>query len=261
MISRRASFLSIIILGSLFVALPLFGAEGEYQPVPFRLYSIFQYEPSASIQKAMRDEVNAIMEPLGWKFEWDSLDEASGQLSMQLVVVHFKGMCGANDLTEFGPYQFVLGRTEISHREILSFADIYCDAIRAYLATDLLAKEPEDRNAAFGRAVGRVVAHELYHILGNTTHHASKGLGKACYKPQELLADGFRFETKEVVKLRAEAGRALGRWKGSGGLNLSSTAKALSPDRTRSPNPGEKQPAGDSRVEVESTSDIGSPPQ
>ena len=199
----------VVLLALVLAILPLAGAEPDSQGVPFRLYTVFQIEPAASIQQSMQDEVDAIMSPLGWKFQWKSLYADTGLTSIKQATLFFKGACGTGDLTEFPAYPFVLGRTEMTERNIKPFADIYCDAIRAYLARDLRARSPEDRGAAFGRAVGRVVAHELYHIFANTRHHASRGLGKAVCKPQELLADDFEFEKNEAVQLRLEALRAL----------------------------------------------------
>jgi len=189
----------------LLAALPMLGADAHYLSVPFRLYTVFQHEPPAAIQDSIRHEVDAIMSPLGWTFKWSSTDNDPNPDCIILVVVHFKGECGIEDLTEFASYPFVLGRTEVSGQGIGPFVDIYCDAVRAHLAGDLRGWNPKERSAAFGRAVGRVVAHELYHVLAQTQHHASKGLGKAAYTPRELLSDNFRFEKNEVSKLRAQA--------------------------------------------------------
>ncbi len=54
-----------------------------------------------------------------------------------------------------------------------------------------------EREGAYGRALGRVLAHELYHIFGNTTHHASEGVAKESYTVQDLLTEEFQFEAKE----------------------------------------------------------------
>jgi len=199
----------VVLLALVLAILPLAGAEPDLRSVSFRLYTVFQDEPSALIQHSMQDEVDAIMSPLGWNFEWKSLYTDTGLTSIRQATLFFRGACSTDDLTEFPPYPFVLGRTEMTGRNIKPFADIYCDAIRAYLATQLRTRAPEDRAPTFGRAVGRIVAHELYHIFANTPHHASRGLGKADCKPQELLADGFQFEKNEAVHLRVQALRAL----------------------------------------------------
>jgi hypothetical protein len=54
----------------------------------------------------------------------------------------------------------------------------------------------------FGRALGRVLAHELYHIFANTTRHGSDGVGREYYNVEDLLAAGFQFETRELLALK-----------------------------------------------------------
>jgi hypothetical protein len=46
------------------------------------------------------------------------------------------------------------------------------------------------RQQALGLALGRVVAHELYHILGNTAAHAGEGLAKASEILRDLVSSG-----------------------------------------------------------------------
>ena len=100
-----------------------------------------------------------------------------------------------------------LGWTHVSDGTILPFSDIECDRIRGFIQKDLLAVRPEEREDAYGRAVARVVAHELYHIFANTSHHGSCGVGKSAYTVQELLSDDFQFEAKESMALRNSKAR------------------------------------------------------
>ena len=95
-----------------------------------------------------------------------------------------------------------LGWTHVSDGAILPFSDVDCDRVRVFLQKHLLSVRPADRQTAFGRALGRVVAHELYHIFANTTHHGSDGVGKPAYTVQDLLSDEFRFEEREGEALR-----------------------------------------------------------
>jgi hypothetical protein len=71
-----------------------------------------------------------------------------------------------------------------------------------FIQKQLLYLRSADRETAYGRALGRVVAHELYHIFANTLHHGSDGVGKSAYTVQELLNDEFRFEDREGDALR-----------------------------------------------------------
>ena len=99
---------------------------------------------------------------------------------------------------------------------ILPFSDVDCDRIRIFVQRDLLLLKAEEREEAFGRAVGRVLAHELYHIFAHTAHHGSDGVGKAAYTVQELLCDEFQFEEHEALALRSANGRTLTAEKATG---------------------------------------------
>jgi mono/diheme cytochrome c family protein len=96
-----------------------------------------------------------------------------------------------------------LGQTHIAEGVIIPFSDIYCDAIRAMLASGLIPLEPKDRDLVFGRAVGRVLAHELYHVFAKTKRHGSRGLAERAYSAEDLIAEEFRFDNGQVRKLRS----------------------------------------------------------
>jgi hypothetical protein len=91
----------------------------------------------------------------------------------------------------------------MSDGEILPFSDVNCDGIRLFMQRDLLRLPEAERPAAYGRAIARVLAHELYHIFAKTTHHASWGLAKPAYSVRDLLSNKFAFEKKECDLLRA----------------------------------------------------------
>lgn len=203
------TFLAVFI-----TCLPLCCANAELHLVPFRIYTWYDRAVPPSVQSSIHDELTRIMSPLGWDFEWDSLYRDTGLESIRQATVHFRGNCNTDDLTEYAPYPFTLGRTQKWSGHIGLFADIFCDAIRAHLARELVAMKAEDRNAAFGRAVGRVIAHELYHIFGDTQHHSSKGLMKERFSPRELSSEEqLSFQPKEIEKLRGLAVRYIAQWK------------------------------------------------
>jgi hypothetical protein len=46
------------------------------------------------------------------------------------------------------------------------------------------------------------MAHELYHIFANTTHHGAEGVGREAYSVQDLLTSDFHFEARESKALK-----------------------------------------------------------
>jgi hypothetical protein len=160
---------------------------------------------------ALQDEVESIMGPLGRHFAWRMLAGVKGnEVSVELAVLTFKGRCDSASLSLKEGHPGALGWTHVSDGAILPFSDIECDRIRLFVQKELLYVRPAQREAAFGRALGRVVAHELYHIFANTNHHGSDGVAKAAYSVQELLSDEFQFEEREGNALRTTADKVHG---------------------------------------------------
>ena len=96
-----------------------------------------------------------------------------------------------------------LGWTHMSDGEILPFSDINCDGVRLFLQRDLLRVPEQNRPVAYGRALARVLAHELYHIFAKTAKHGGWGVAKPAYTVQELLSNKFQFDRKQCDQLRA----------------------------------------------------------
>jgi hypothetical protein len=187
-------------------ALPVW-AGGRETPLPVALYTHFQHLPDSGVVEAIQNEVHAIMAPMGQELEWRSLDEATGsEVASQLAVIKFVGRCSVEGRSS-EPVKGALGWTHISDGVILPFTDIDCDGIRNFLETALMGINPRERAEAYGHAVGRVLAHELYHIFANTTHHGSSGVAKSVYTVRDLLSRDFLFQERESDALRSNQPR------------------------------------------------------
>lgn len=191
-------------------ALPGFSENRQTAVAPVALYTHFEQEPPAGVVEALHDELESIMEPMGMTFEWRSLDGVRGnELSVELAVLTFKGRC---DLSGLNPHNVsnpgALGWTHVSDGAILPFSDVDCDRIRTFVQKELLSVRAADREESYGRAIGRVVAHELYHVFANTAKHGSCGVGKSAYTVQELLSDDFQFQERESLALRTSKAHA-----------------------------------------------------
>lgn len=194
--------MKLLSVGLLLAALPAFGGQQVAALAPVALYTQFQQEPSAAVLDAIHQELSSIMAPMGFHFHWHSLNAALGnEVVLECAVVSFKGQCEVANLMKRAPHPGPLGWTHISEGIILPFSGIDCDGIRTFLQAGLLGARAKKRETIFGRAIGRVLAHELYHIFANTQHHGAGGVGKASYSVQDLLDDDFRFDEKESTAL------------------------------------------------------------
>src|SRR6266542_4126825 len=72
-------------------------ASGETRWAPssaITLYTSFQHGPPPAVLSALQDEVEAIMAPIGLRFEWRSLAGVRGhEVSTELAVITFQGRC------------------------------------------------------------------------------------------------------------------------------------------------------------------------
>jgi hypothetical protein len=170
----------------------------------------FAAEPAGNTIAAMQREVGSIMAPSGLIFSWRELNSTSGSQEnnfVDLIVVHFKGLCNAQYLpiSELGPAvdtDSVLASTQVSHGQVLHFTDVNCTEVRNYLAAETARVKKEKRDEVYGRALGRIVAHEMYHIFASTEKHSTDGVARAYFSRRNLIQPVFGFEPKESDELR-----------------------------------------------------------
>ena len=140
----------------------------------------FDAAPSDRSVDIMKHEAEKIMESSGYRLDWRALKENQGREAFaHVVVVKFHGKCRLEyPATEGDAGESVtMASTLVQDRHVLPFSDVQCDEVRKVLAYGT----PPDRQKALGLALGRVVAHELYHLLVDKTKHATAGLTKATH--------------------------------------------------------------------------------
>jgi hypothetical protein len=147
-------------------------------------------QPAAPI-RYMRAEVEAIMHRAGYEVAWRTANESID--APFLAVVDFSGTCApgpASPIQEFTS----LASTTITDGHLLPFSRIDCAALTHAVGGV--------GDAMYGQAMARVLAHELYHVLAQTTRHGRDGIAKACFRTSDLLAARFEFEEDIRVQLR-----------------------------------------------------------
>src|SRR5665213_1551674 len=167
----------------LLIAALLPGARGANRGVPgIGVFFDFSAEPDSNTLAAMQREVAAIMAPTGLLFSWRdlNLDQEKGTFA-DVVVIHFRGQCNAQyqPVSESGPpvrTDSVLASTQTSHGHVLHFTDVNCTEVRNYLASETARMKKGERDELYGRALGRIVAHEMYHIFASTEKHGAEGV-------------------------------------------------------------------------------------
>jgi len=159
---------------------------------------------SAPAIKAMQSEVEQILKSSGVSLEWRSRDEAADATFNDLVVMTFKGSCVFNPMPivydELGPYAI----TRTTGGEVQPFGEVDCDHVVSSLHSAMTGGDFAKADQLLGRALGRVVAHELVHMLTKSKQHGREGVEKAALSARQLIAESLPLSTFDVDRLQQE---------------------------------------------------------
>jgi hypothetical protein len=192
----------ITLLAVLACSLPAYAAD-------IGIFVQFENEPSPLSMREMKKEVAKLVKPTGLKLDWRlAADNRGTETFDQLLVLRFKGECQGENVPMFQPEDqlgtVALGTTEVSNGRILPYSEVQCDQIRKSV-TRLAWTQ---RQFAMGRALGRVVAHELYHVVTASAAHAASGLAKPVVSWDELTAGRFGFRPADLRDLQEKAAQS-----------------------------------------------------
>jgi hypothetical protein len=205
----------IVCLSSIVSPLLAEGGNFENTPAPIGIYISFDGPHSDRAVAAMQREVEGLTKASGFRLQWRSLENRSSEDKFSdLMVIKLRGSCNMQGIqllfSELGPDAdsgAALGSTKTSDGQVLPFSELYCDRIRRSIAPLSIGASPEDRESLLGRAMGRVLAHELFHVFANTDKHGHEGVAKTAYSRKDLVADGFTFDAKDAKRMERTATR------------------------------------------------------
>jgi len=149
----------------------------------------------------MKLELGRLMSTAGYRIAWaESRDPERPSTESPLVVVRFQGACAiaAVPSAKAG----ALASTAVSGGQIIPFSSLDCTSLTRVLSAPLASEPGARRDFLYGRAMARLLAHELYHVLLKTTDHSHEGLARPTFTAADLLAERFEFEQTTLVKLR-----------------------------------------------------------
>lgn len=163
--------------------------KGTYSPVAFR---------------EMRREAAQIIQASGVRLDWRMRSEATNATFNDLVVMTFQGACSFDPAPplydELGP----LAVTRTSNGEVQPFGEVNCDRVVNSVRSAMFGGDYGRADLLVGRALGRVVAHELVHMLTKSGQHAHEGVQKAALSGRQLIAASLPLDAMDVDRLMQE---------------------------------------------------------
>jgi len=162
----------------------------------------FEQDCPPDVTKSLRAEVQRVMNSADLRIRWVPCEQSSGQVFQRLVVVRFRGRCEIPHVGRSNSSSRILGSAEVSDGAILPYVTVYCSRVVRALPIETDRQAFTARLRALGRALGRVVAHELYHIFGQTRKHGRWGLAQRTLTGSELTEPGAWFEKPDLESIR-----------------------------------------------------------
>ena len=157
----------------------------------------------------MKREVDALMEGAGYSVSWRSPgDFGHDEGDAAVIVSEFQGICEVpRPGTILSPPDAgaILASTAVSDGEVLPFIGVDCATVARLLAPALPNGASARRTFLYGRALGRVVAHELFHAITGTREHDQGGVAKHSFRASDILAEHFEFELATLKRFRESA--------------------------------------------------------
>lgn len=177
---------------------------------PIAVLLDFKSVPEPSVVSVMTAEVHAVLESAQLNLRFLRLtDPRAFSAFKRIILVRFEGVCHSRSSVD--PIQLdepalldhpALARTEVSGGRVLPYVRVFCNEVRAFVPR----VGPHSPEVMYGRALGRVLVHELYHTLLSTREHAQTGLACATLSGRDLTRNDATLDTESLGQLRERWG-------------------------------------------------------
>jgi hypothetical protein len=156
----------------------------------------------AAVVTYMKGEMANLMRSAGFNLEWLDARAGISSVDSQLIVLELEGACAPDTAVPTGASAGPLASTAASDGRILPFSTVHCNVLNRMLGSAIAEEAAPRRDWLYGRALARIAAHEIYHVLTQASDHSQGGVAKAAFFARDLLASHFEFEGQALAKLR-----------------------------------------------------------
>jgi hypothetical protein len=187
-----------------FVAEMLFvGTLSAAKPADLTIAMQFDHSVSASALQEMKNEFERILRPAAPNIEWRMRSDVAGnEVFHEIIVVRFLGSCGVDGLQANPLMSRFLAITDAEDGDLLPFPIVDCRELLGMLFESAGGRNTFQVQRLLGLAMGRVLAHEVYHVVLKTRSHAQQGIAKSSFTAAELFGAPLRFDPTQIERLK-----------------------------------------------------------
>jgi hypothetical protein len=162
-------------------------------PIRIGLHVSSENPISAPVLAAFERETAFLLDIHPLEIHWHGTENPINQETFdRLIMIRLTGPCSPHARAPKRPARGPLGITHVSDGHILPFVEADCG--RILLAASRLRIRPFRLcPQSLGRALGRIIAHEIGHVLSESEEHDQHGLSKPSLTPAELFLPGIAF--------------------------------------------------------------------
>jgi hypothetical protein len=172
------------------------------------LLTEYPADASTVVRLEFRLETERALQAAEVNLAWRELAESGPQESFdRLVVIRFRGECTPPLVTAL-PRSLPLGLTHVSDGHVLPFVEIDCQRVLEAMDLGEWPGRFRQLEALTGRALGRVAAHEIHHVLTGSGAHDVEGLMKRSFDRRDLCGKELSFSGESVRRLKISLGTA-----------------------------------------------------
>jgi hypothetical protein len=186
------------------LAVPLGAGVGQVSPSVLTVILDFKGPFSQASLTEMKRESGLVLQSSGVRLDWRMLGEDPYASYGDLVVMTFRGACKYEPATpididdELGP----LAMTHSVNGEIQPFGEVNCDRVVNSARNAMLGVDYARADLLIGRALGRVVTHELVHMITRSAEHGLEGVEKSSLSGRQLIAGELPLSGFDIDRLK-----------------------------------------------------------
>jgi hypothetical protein len=186
------------------LAVPLGAGVERVSPSVLTVILDFKGPFSQASLKEMKRESGLVLQSSGVQLDWRMLGEDPYASYSDLVIMTFRGTCKYEPaapidiVDELGP----LAMTHSVDGEIQPFGEVNCDRVVNSARTAMLGADYARADLLIGRAMGRVVTHELVHMITKSAEHGTAGVEKSSLSGRQLIAGELPLSAFDIDRVK-----------------------------------------------------------